>query len=143
MVKNFSYIKMWVGVCFLIPFLSGAAGADCLEIYDGKHHSGGALNVAFEYEKTEFESTDQYLSGAGGTESWKAVHDLDGDLYGMSFRFEPPILNQRVRFDFKYMTGEMDGNFNTREISPTPEGPYTGKVEYDRDEWQAGLDFLY
>ena len=130
---------------FLLVLLIGLLNspllwADCLDIYHGESHAGGALNIAFRFEKAELESTDNYLSGPAGTEEWKARHDVDGNLYGVSIRFEPSIWNKRVRFDAKVLTGELDGSFKTQEVSPTPEGPYSGSVEFDRDEWELGVD---
>ncbi|MCP4760219.1 MAG: hypothetical protein GY870_00460 [archaeon] len=134
-------IKLSLIITLLSLISTSFLWADCLDLYNSSH-TGGALNIAFEYEKAELESTDNYLSGAAGTETWKAVHDLDGDLYGASIRFEPPVLNRRIRFDFSYLTGELDGTFNTQEISPTPEGPYTGKVKFDRSQWKLGMDIF-
>lgn len=121
--------------CFLTANLLWAGCLTCNELSDQT-----TMNISAEYKNTSLESTDNYFSGAGGTETWKAVHDLDGDMYGFSIRFEPPVWQKRIRFDFKYMTGELDGTFNTQEISPTPEGPYTGKVKFDRDEYEFGAD---
>ncbi len=131
----------WMLAVVLIGLLGAPVlWADCLDIYHAESHAGGALNIAFQYERAELESTDRYFSGPSGTETWKAEHDVDGNLYGASIRYEPSIWNKRIRFDGKYLTGELDGKFKTREVSPTPEGPYTGTVDFDRDKWELGVD---
>lgn len=114
--------------------------ANCLQLYHADDSSGWTANVSAEYNSVDIESTDQYLSGPEGAEDWKAVHDVDGDLYGFSISATPPILGKRVTFDFTYLTGDLSGTFNTREISPNPEGPYHGTVKFERDEWELGAD---
>lgn len=135
---RFKHAKLSVLVLLFCILNVTLLWAGCLTCNDLSNDN--TLNVSVEYKNMNLESTDNYFSGAGGTETWKAVHDVDGDMYGVSIRFEPPIWNKRVRFDFNYMTGELDGTFNTQEISPTPEGPYTGKVKFDRDELEFGVD---
>lgn len=130
---------------FLLWVLLAAASnpseilADCLELFDSDHAISG-ITILAEYQSANLESSDQYLSGAAGDEDWRAEHDLDGDLYGFSVHFRPPALGKRFAMDFTYLTGELEGTFNTREILPTPEGPYSGTVKFDRDEWELGLN---
>jgi len=133
---NFLFLAMLVGI-----FIPSQIFADCLELFESDHATS-SISISAEYNSTNLESTDQYLSGAGGDEDWRAVHDLDGDLHGFSINIRPPALGKRFSMDFTYLTGDLEGTFNTREISPTPEGPYSGKVRFDRDEYQLGFNIF-
>ena len=132
--------KLLLLVLLAFALYASPLSAHCLQPYQADHSSGWTVNVSAKYNSVELESTDQYLSGPAGTQDWKAVHDVDGDLYGFSISATPPVLGKRVTLDFSYLTGDLSGTFNTREISPAPEGPYYGTVEFDRDEWELGAD---
>ena len=134
--------KLLIAALLAVGFTTPLLVAECLKMHTPDHSGGWTVNVSTEYNSHTLESTDQYLSGPAGTEDWEAEHDLDGDLYGFSISTTPPVHGKRMTVYFSYRTGELDGGFNTREISPTPEGPYFGKVEYDRDEWELGTDIL-
>ena len=129
-------------VLVLLGFMLYAAplSANCLEQYHENPSSDWTVNASVNYNLTNLESTDQYLSGPAGTEDWEAINKVDGDIYGFSIIATPPILGKRLTMDFSYHTGDLSGTFNTREISPAPEGPYYGTVKFDRDEWELGVD---
>lgn len=131
----------------LLTFMFSAAPlfalcSHCTDLYEGDDSGGWIINASVDYQSANLESEDQYLSGATNDEDWVAVHDLEGDLYGFSISARPPVWGKRVALDFSYLTGDMKGTFNTREISPTPEGPYAGTVEYDREDWELGADIF-
>lgn len=132
-------VKLLLLILLAFAFSASPLSANCLELYEADPSGGWNVHVSADYHATELESTDQYLSG-DGTEDWRAMHDLDGDLYGFTIMATPPVLGKRVTVDLSYLTGSLSGNFNTREISPTPEGPYPGRVKFDRDEWELGAN---
>lgn len=134
------HAKLLLLVLLAFALYASSLSANCLQPYHADDFSGWTMNVAVEHNLVDLESTDQYLSGPAGTEDWKAMNDVDGDLNGFSISATPPVLGKRVTLDFSYLTGDLSGTFNTREISPTPEGPYYGKVEFDHDEWELGAD---
>ncbi len=137
-MKTTLLMTVFMVIGFNLPLLQ----ADCLKGYHPDHSGGWVLDISPVIKSVTLESTDEYLSGALGNEDWKAKHDVDGELYGLSIRVTPPVLGKRVTAYFSYLTGELDGKFSTRELRPTPEGPYSGKVEFDRDEWVLGADVL-
>ncbi len=108
---------------------------------------------------------EDYYNSVVSTEVWLANHGLNGSLLfggglGLIFLFQNPLLKGFNKLDSRqakqdptlehsgwigvnvsHLRGEPDGTFNTQEISPTPEGPYSGRVEYDYDQWDIAVDF--
>jgi hypothetical protein len=121
---------------------SSSLSAHCLDLYHPDHSSGGSMSISSLYYRADLESTDQYLSGPAGTEDWEAVNSVDGDLYGISIKARPPILGKRITLDYSYLSGDLKGTFNTQEVTSTPEGPYSGTVKFDRDEWKLGANIF-
>ncbi len=132
-------VKLLLPVLLAFLFYASSLSAHCSEPFEPDHSSGWDMNVSPEYNRAELKSTDEYLSG-GGTDDWKAEHDVDGDMYGVSISATPPIWGKRITLDFAYLTGDLSGSFKTREIAPTPGTTYYGKVEFDRDEWELGAN---
>ncbi len=114
----------------------------CIDFYEDDDSGGWIINASADYQSANLESDDRYLSGYANDEDWRAVHDIEGDLYGFSINTRPPVWGRRVALDFSHLTGDLKGDFNTREISPTPEGPYAGTVKYDREDWEFGADIF-
>lgn len=140
MNTNVLHAKLLFIVLLVFLLFTSPLYAHCLDPHESDNSGGLSMNVSGEYQAAELESTDQYLSGTAGDEDWKAVHDLDGDLYGFSISATPPVLGKRLSFDISYLSGDLSGTFNTQEIAPTPEGPYTGTVTYDYEQWEIGAD---
>ncbi|MCP3876048.1 MAG: hypothetical protein GY699_23230 [Desulfobacteraceae bacterium] len=108
---------------------------------------------------------EDYYNSVVPTEVWLANHGLNASLLlGVSlsaiFLFHNSLLKGLNRLDSRqakqdptlghsgwigvsvsHLEGEPDGTFNTQEISPAPEGPYSGRVEYDYDQWDIAVDF--
>ncbi len=134
-----------------------SVSANCLLLHDMDRHGHWIVTVDSHVGFANFDGSDEYFSGdymvpalvsrtsgnlvvAGGDEDWRASHDLDGTIYGMSLRASPPLLGNMFTVFLSYANGTLDGDFNTREVSPFPEGPYHGRVSYDRDEFEVGVD---
>ena len=124
----------------LATILTGSQlSANCLLLHDASQHSHWVWHVSTDVHFSNLESTDVYFSG-DGTEDWRAEHDLDGPLYGLTMTGSPPVLGNMIRGFVSYREGDLDGDFNTREIDPVPEGPYPGDVSFDREELELGID---
>jgi hypothetical protein len=126
--------------CLATSLLVAQASANCLLPHDTSQHSHWNWHVTTEVRFANLTSSDSYFSG-DGTEIWRAEHDLDGELYGITMTGSPPILGNMISGFIAYRGGDLDGNFSTREILPAPEGPYPGDISYDRDEFELGVDF--
>lgn len=135
-----SYLKLVFAALLILVCSSSIAFADCLEPHAHDDSDEWTVTGSFDHQWTDLESIDLYLSGAAGTEDWRVVHDLSGDLNGFTIGVIPPILGKRVAVDVSYLEGTLGGSFNTQEITPTPEGPYTGSVEFDRQDVILGVD---
>lgn len=140
MNNKFLHVKVLLPVFLAFAFYAPPLSADCLEMFQPDHSGGWTVSVSADFHSADLESTDQYLSGPSGTEDWRAVNNVDGDLTGFTIRATPPVLGKRVTLDLSHLRGELSGTFNTREISPAPEGPYSGTVTFDREEWAFGAD---
>lgn len=131
--------RLLLMVLFIYATFASSLWADCLFHAYEPGPDTGAVSIAAKHSQADVESEDDYLS-VDNTQTWKAVHDMDGDLNGFVVKATPPVLGKRLNFDFEYMTGDMEGSFNTREVTPTPEGPYSGRADFDRDQYKVGAN---
>lgn len=121
-----------VAACFLQQ-----ASAHCLLLHDISKPGQWLWSFDPEVHFAELKSSDLYLSG---DEFWFAKHDIDGELYGASTSFSPPVLGNMISIFVAYREGDLNGDFSTEGISPFPEGPYPGDVSFDREEFELAVD---
>lgn len=152
MFKKMCYVRPLLLLC--VAFNASSLFAKCLfhhpsiptphctALYSPDNSGGWTFDVSADVKWNDLESTDTYLSGVANNEDWTAVNNVDGALYGFTVCATPPIWGKRLSVDFSHLTGDLKGSFNTREILPTPEGPYFGSVEFDRDEWELGMEIF-
>ena len=70
--------------------------ADCFRPFHAVAPDNWDLTVSADYKSSNIESADLYLSGPNGTDDWRAVHDIDGDLYGFTMKLTPTTTDKRV-----------------------------------------------
>lgn len=74
------------------------------------------------------------------SDDWKIDYDdFTGDLWGVSAFLVPPGFFD-VMIDFSYYTGDLDGDFKNHPRGFSDES-YTGRAEFDRDEYVVGLTY--
>jgi hypothetical protein len=130
-----SSLLVCLATCLLVPQVS----ANCLLPHDTHQHSHWHWHVTTDVQFANLSSSDTYFSGTVN-DIWRAEHDLDGELYGMTITGSPPFLGNMISGFIAYRGGDLDGDFSTRGILPVPDGPYPGSVSFDRDEFELGVD---
>lgn len=130
-----SCLLVCLATCLLAPQLS----ANCLLPHDTNQHSHWHWHVTTDVQFANLSSSDTYFSGTIA-DVWRAEHDLDGELFGVTMTGSPPVLGNMFSGFIAYRGGDLDGAFSTRGILPVPDGPYPGHVSYDRDEFELGVD---
>jgi len=74
-----------------------------------------------------------------GTELWKGeIEDTEGWIYGFEAGTVIPALNHAV-VDFRYQTGELDGDFRTWPLSGGP--TFGADLDIDREVWELGVTY--